>query len=84
MDRDTRAELQFILDARYKMWVRSSVKRKELILRKYDQLLYSRFQNRYIYSSMGGYGLAAWTFGIFACCANKKVNGLCFELYPEL
>ena len=46
MGSDTRAELQFILEARYKMWVRTSVKRKELALRNYDQLLYSRFPNR--------------------------------------
>jgi hypothetical protein len=46
MDTRTRAELQFILDARYKVWARTCLKMKRDAIKKYEHMLYSRFHDR--------------------------------------
>jgi hypothetical protein len=46
LDITTRAELQFILDARYKVWARTCLKMKEDAIKKYEHVLYSRFHDR--------------------------------------
>jgi hypothetical protein len=42
----TRDEFQFIVDARYKVWIKQSNKLKEESIKKYGRLLYTRFYNR--------------------------------------
>ena len=43
---ETRDEFQFIVDARYKVWIKKNSKFKEESTRKYGLLLYTRFRNR--------------------------------------
>ena len=47
MEIETREELQLIMDACYKVWVKKSMKLCEDAQRKYGEMVYRRFLNRW-------------------------------------
>ena len=47
MEIETRDELQFIVDACYKVWIKKSMKPYEDAQRKHGEMLYRRFLDRW-------------------------------------